>query len=265
MMVAAIIVAAGKGLRAGGPPGPALPAGGPPDRGLRPGGPPDPEPHGSARPDKVLRDLAGQPVIARAVAPFLEESRVGQIIIVAPAGRESEFLDAAFPGGCPETLSVTAVPGGARRQDSVANGLRAVHAAATLVAVHDAARPLHRVEALTRLIDTARVTGAAVPALPVPDTVTRVDPATGLLIGVEERSLLRSVQTPQVFRRDWLEAAHARARKEGIEATDDASLVLGLEHPVAYIPGVADNIKLTTGADFLVAEALLARGKEREA
>ena len=223
---AAIVVAAGNGERAGGI-------------------------------DKVLQPLGGRKVIERAVAPFLSDPRITQVVIVAPAGREAEYLEAAFPNGAPASPRVTAISGGERRQDSVAAGLAALRDEITIVAVHDAARPLHSPEVLTLLLDTAIAKGAAVPCVPIPDTVVPVDATTASVSGVLDRRLLRLVQTPQVFRRDWLVAAHAKARDESIEATDDATLVLALRHPVSFVPGLADNIKITTAMDFRVAEALL--------
>ena len=225
-MVGAIVVAAGRGLRAG-------------------------------RTDKILMMLGGRSIIDRSVAPFLEDSRIGQIVIVTPEGREAEFLQAAFPEGFPSAIAVRAVKGGERRQDSVANGLDALHAEVDFVAVHDAARPLHRVRVLSLLIDTAMAAGAAVPVISPADTVVPIDSASGTISGILDRSTLRLAQTPQVFRRDWLVAAHDKGRSEGLAATDDASLVRLLGHPVATVTGSNDNLKITTGLDFLVAETML--------
>ncbi|MDZ4804790.1 MAG: 2-C-methyl-D-erythritol 4-phosphate cytidylyltransferase [Candidatus Eisenbacteria bacterium] len=235
MQVAAIIVAAGRGERAGG------------------------------RTDKVLQKLAGRTVLHYSLEPFLLEPRVTTIVLVVPAGRETEFEEAAFPDGPPADRRIHVVAGGPRRQDSVANGLAALRDAIDLVAIHDAARPLHRHEMLVRLLETAATVGAAVPAVPPSDTIAQVDETTGLLLGELKRSRLRAVQTPQVFRRDWLIEAHARATAEKTDATDDASLVQRAGHPVAFVNGEPDNIKLTLDSDFELAEALLAtrQGQKR--
>ncbi len=235
MQVAAIVVAAGRGERAGG------------------------------RTDKVLQKLAGRTVLHYSLEPFLLEPRVTTIVLVVPAGRESEFEAAAFPDGKPTDRRVHVVAGGPRRQDSVANGLAVLQGGIDLVAIHDAARPMHRHEMLVRLLETAATVGAAVPAVPTTDTITQVDETTGLLIGNLKRAHLRAVQTPQVFRRDWLLEAHANAATNGLAATDDASLVQRAGHPVAFVTGEADNIKLTLDSDFELAEALLAarQGKKR--
>jgi 2-C-methyl-D-erythritol 4-phosphate cytidylyltransferase len=199
------------------------------------------------------------------VAPFLIESRVKQIVIVAPAGREEEFLAAALPDGATGSANARAVAGGPRRQDSVAMGLVALLPEVTWVAVHDAARPLIRLETLSRLVDRAKSVGAAVPAVPIADTVIAADPAANRMKESLDRAALRAVQTPQVFRRDWLEEAHRAASSGGIGAADDASLVFSLGHPVAIEPGAPDNIKLTTETDFLIAEEILKcrRGRGR--
>lgn len=228
LKVAAIVVAAGRGERAGG------------------------------RTDKVLQKLAGRTVLQYSLEPFLLEPRVTTIVLVVPAGREAEFEAAAFPDGLPADRRVHVVTGGPRRQDSVANGLAVLRDDIDLVAIHDAARPLHRHEVLVRLIETAATVGACVPAVPTSDTITQVDETTGRLVGNLKRDRLRAVQTPQVFRHDWLAEAHARAASEQVEATDDASLVQRAGHPVAFVSGEPDNIKLTLDSDFELAEVLLA-------
>lgn len=225
MIAAAIVVAAGRGERAG------------------------------SRADKVLQPLDGRPILQLTVLPFLAEPRIRQVVLVVPAGREAEFLAVAFPAGLPGSIAVTAVPGGARRQDSVAEGLRALKAEVTHVAIHDAARPLHRPEMLTRLLDRVAEMNAVVPVVPLVDTIVEMSPA-GRLTGVADRERLRAVQTPQVFARDWIEAAHRAAAIDARAGTDDASLVLALKRPVTTVAGEPDNIKLTTEADFAVAEAL---------
>jgi len=228
--VAAILVAAGRGERSG-------------------------------RRDKVLQRLGDRTVLAHALRPFLEEPRVTTIVLVVPPGRNAEFEDAAFPTGPPRGRGIRIVEGGERRQDSVANGLASLGPEIELVAVHDAARPLHRHDMLVRLIEAAATVGAAVPAVAPRDTIAEVDEVTGLLSAGLERGRLRAIQTPQVFRRDWLLAAHATAAADKVEATDDSGLVRRLGRPVAFVAGEADNIKLTLDSDFELAEALLlARG-----
>lgn len=232
MTVGVILVAAGRGERAGG------------------------------RADKVLQDLGGEVVLRRALRPFLDQPRVTDVVLVVPAGREEEYRDAAFPAGAPARPGLRVVAGGPRRQDSVANGLAALPEGLDLVAVHDAARPLLRAELVSRLLETAATVGAAVPGVTPADTITLIDRHVGLLSSGLDRSRLLAVQTPQVFRRDWLLEAHRAAETGRLEATDDAGLVQRLGHPVAFVAGDADNIKLTLESDFDLAEALL-KARER--
>jgi 2-C-methyl-D-erythritol 4-phosphate cytidylyltransferase len=133
------------------------------------------------------------------------------------------------------------------------------------VAVHDAARPLPgrgSVDRLLELLHAARSGAGAddpagvVPGVPVVDTVRRVD-GDQRSRGIVDRDQLRAVQTPQLFVREALEAAHRRASLDGVEASDEAALVELAGHPVQVVPGSHENLKVTTALDLLVAEALL--------
>ena len=153
----------------------------------------------------------------------------------------------------PEGLEVDVVEGGETRQDSVGNGL--AHVATSRVVVHDAARPFFEqeiVDATLRALDEA---DAAVPVLPIPETVKKVD---GSFVSVTvDRSDLALAQTPQAFRTDVLRAAHTRARAEGFVGTDDAQLVERYGGDVAVVPGSRRNIKVTYPEDFALAEAMM--------
>jgi 2-C-methyl-D-erythritol 4-phosphate cytidylyltransferase len=148
------------------------------------------------------------------------------------------------------------VAGGAERQDSVRAGLAALPPEVEWVAVHDAARPWVRPDDVSRVIRAARETGAAILAVPCADTVKRVK--EGRVIETPPRNELWAAQTPQVFRRDWLEEAHAKAAAEGARGTDDASLVEALGLPVAVVPGDPSNRKVTTREDLAFLEAAAA-------
>ena len=150
------------------------------------------------------------------------------------------------------------VSGGDTRQDSVARALLALPLDVEVVLVHDAARPL----APTALVDAVAAAvhagaDAVVPALPVADTIKRIDEA-GAVIETVDRSVLRAVQTPQGFRRDLLTEAHAAADPDE-PATDDAGLVEALGRTVMVIPGDDEALKVTRPFDLVVAEAVLAR------
>jgi 2-C-methyl-D-erythritol 4-phosphate cytidylyltransferase len=145
-----------------------------------------------------------------------------------------------------------AVVGGATRSASVRAGLAAVAPSATIVVVHDAARPLASPALFEAVIGAVRRgADAAVPAVPVPDTVKRVDGDE--VVETVARDELVVVQTPQAFRADALRAAHTG----GADATDDAALIEAADGRVVIVPGERANLKVTTPADLVMAAAIL--------
>ena len=132
-------------------------------------------------------------------------------------------------------------------------GLHVLPERFTTVAVHDCARALVSPELVSRVVADALEHGAAMAAVPVEDSLKRV--TLHAVDATVPRAGLWRAQTPQAFRRDWLEEAH-RATKG--EATDDAALVEALGHPVRITPGDALNFKITTQRDLELAEAWLA-------
>jgi 2-C-methyl-D-erythritol 4-phosphate cytidylyltransferase/2-C-methyl-D-erythritol 2,4-cyclodiphosphate synthase len=220
-MVAAVVVAAGRGLRAGG------------DR------------------PKQYRQILGEPVIRPSLAALATH---GDISLVQPVVHPD---DAALYQTAIAGLDLLApVPGGATRQASVRAGLEALAPRRPeLVLVHDAARPFASAALITRAIAAARASGAAVPVLPVADTVKTVD-AAGTVTGTVDRAQLRMVQTPQAFGFAALLAAHRRAQAAGRDDfTDDAALAEWAGLKVTTFEGEAGNVKLTTTDDFMRAEA----------
>src|SRR4051812_37433384 len=219
-MVAAIVVAAGRGLRAG-------------------GGKP-----------KQYRLLARQPVIRPSLATLANHPEIALVQPVIHSDDAGRFEDAAAG-----LKLLPPVFGGATRQASVRAGLEALAAhKPDLVLVHDAARPFASPALIARAIAAAK-SGAAVPVLPVVDTVKSVD-AAGSVTGTIDRALLRVVQTPQAFGFDLLLEAHRRAAAAGRDDfTDDAALAEWAGHRVGTFEGEASNVKLTTPEDFSRAEA----------
>ncbi len=219
--VAAIVLAAGRGLRVGGD----LP--------------------------KQYRQIAGEPVIRASLAAF---ERHAEIARVQPVIQEEDAgLFQAATGG----LKLLApVQGGATRQASVRAGLEAMVASPPdLVLVHDAARPFVSAALISRAIAAAADSGAAIPAVAVTDTVKRVD-AGGRVCETLDRAVLRTVQTPQAFRYAALLEAHRRAAGSGRDDfTDDAALAEWAGLPVTVFAGEAGNMKLTGAEDFARAEA----------
>ena len=189
---------------------------------------------------KQFESIVGARIVDRAVAAAT--SACDDVVVVLPEG---------FKWDGP-TVSA-AVAGGASRSASVRAGLDAVAPSATVVVVHDAARPLAS-SAIFDAVITAVESGAdaAVPALPVPDTVKRVDGKR--VVETIARDGLVAVQTPQAFRAEALRAAHA----SGAGATDDAALVEAAGGRVVIVPGEPANLKVTTPADLAVASALVA-------
>jgi len=209
---------------------------------------------GAAEP-KQFRLVAGVPLLLRAIRPFAEHPRVGPIVVVLPP-EHAESPPAWLRAQLSERLLVTA--GGEVRQQSVALGLAQLPKGPALVLVHDAARPFVARELIDRVLAVASRGAAAVPGLPLSDTVKETDTA-GLVVRTVPRERLVAVQTPQAFPREMLETAHQRARGgAGGGATDDAALCERLGHPVRVVAGSARNIKVTTAEDFALAEALAA-------
>ena len=143
--------------------------------------------------------------------------------------------------------------------DSVGAGVDALDPSCDLVLIHDAARPLVTPALVRGTIAAARAHGAAIPATPVTDTIKRIE--NEVVTATVDRSVLAAVQTPQVFRRDWLLEAY-QALPSGTEATDESAVLEIAGYPVHIVPGDATNLKLTEASDAVVAEALL---RDREA
>lgn len=177
-----------------------------------------------------------------------------QVVLVVPSGFEGAALTDAREIAGDRTDLVSVVPGGATRQSSVAAGLSALWADVDTVLVHDAARALTPPEVFERVV-AALDDGAdaVIPAVPVVDTIKRVD-ATGAIIAAVDRSELAAAQTPQGFRRAVLEEALASA---DADHTDDAALVAAAGHDVITVDGDAVSFKITTGPDLDRARALL--------
>jgi len=220
--VAAVVVAAGRGLRAGG----GLP--------------------------KQYRLLAGEPVIRSSLSLFSWHGEIGAVqAVIHPDDRVS--YDKAAVG----LRLLPPVAGGATRQASVRAGLEALSAMnPDIVLVHDAARPFSSTELVSRAIAACGRTGAAIPALDITDTIKRVDVSGQQVAGTVDRATLRAVQTPQAFAFPVLLEAHRRAAKEGREDfTDDAALAEWAGLKVSVFAGESGNVKLTTDEDFAKAEA----------
>lgn len=198
--------------------------------------------------DKVWAELAGQPLLAHALRVLAESPTIDRLALVVAEQRLPEA--SALVGAAPSRILVC--PGGALRRDSVAAGL-AVLGDCEWVVVHDAARPFLTAELVARGLRAAQTTGAAVAAIATRDTIKRV--ARELVVETLPRAELRSIQTPQIFRRELLVRALARADSD---VTDEATLVERLGGTVRVFPGDEANWKVTTPTDFRLAAAWLA-------
>ena len=200
---------------------------------------------------KALLPLAGQPLLVHAVRGALSSRVVGVVVVAAPADRVAEVRGLLAA----EVAELRVVSGGDDRRESVARALAELPPEVDTVLVHDAARCLTP-PAVFAAVAAALAGGAAavVPAVPVADTVKRV--ADGVVVGTPDRDTLRAVQTPQGFRRDVLEQAHAT---EPGAATDDAGLVERLGYQVSVVAGHEEAFKITRSLDLVLAEAILGR------
>lgn len=203
---------------------------------------------------KAFVTVAGASLVARAVA-VLRAAGVDPLVVVVPDGWEDDARSDLGP-------SVEVVTGAGTRTASVAAGLAALPDDVSVVAVHDAARPLIPVEVAADVV--AAVGGdvvAAAPGVPVPDTLKRVGD-DDVVEATVDRARLVAIQTPQVFRRDVLEAGHAWARANDDAPTDDLALVERLVEEgsvpgrVVATPGSVLGLKVTSPADLLVVTAL---------
>lgn len=209
--------------------------------------------------DKLWADLRGRPLIAHSIATMGALDGVRTLVLVGPVSRHPDLTaSAADAAAC--GVQVRCVEGGARRQDSVAAAIAAAPDAAWYL-VHDGARPFASAALARRVIEGARRYGAAVPGIPVTDTVKHIA-ADGRILATVERASLRAVQTPQGFAGTLLRRAHAEVTGD---VTDDAAMVEWLGVPVFVVPGDPANIKVTTPTDLTVARALLAAGTPQEA
>lgn len=194
-------------------------------------------------------------MIIRTVRTFQNCASVKEIVIVT-----REDLLIPISDLCHDFSKVRAVVvGGASRQESVHLGLNALSEDVELAAIQDGARPLITDEVIERVIRAADHYGAAIPAIPVKDTI-KVAPA-GLVQSTPDRKTLQAVQTPQVFEFDLLRAAMKHAEETGAEVTDDSSAVELMGMTVKVVEGDERNIKVTTPLDLIIAEVLLEEQK----
>jgi len=221
-MNAAILVAAGKGVRMG--------------------------------TDKLWLEVAGRPVIAHAWKNFNDAKCVDEIILVVRDGKQKDFAELAKKFHFQKSFRI--VIGAAERQDSVWNGLEALSPETKIVAIQDAARPCTTEALISATIVAARETGAAVAAQPVTDTIKETTDGKTISRTLD-RSKLWSVQTPQTFRVEIIRRAIFTARRKDLIFTDDTAACELIGQPVQLVPGATPNPKVTVPGDLPFIEMLL--------
>ena len=230
-LVVALVPAAGRGLRMGG----SVP--------------------------KQFLSVGGEPLIVQSLRILQAAHVVDQIILAVPSA-DIEYCKNEIVSRHRFTKVTKVVAGGAERQDSVRYALAQVPSDTDIVLIHDAVRPFVTQRMIDEVVAAARKEGAAIIALPMRDTVKQVR-TDGMIERTVDRTPLWLAQTPQAFRRDWIETAHRKAHTEGVRATDDAFLVEWLGYSVAVVEGSGENIKVTRPEDMVIGEAILASRMKR--
>jgi 2-C-methyl-D-erythritol 4-phosphate cytidylyltransferase/2-C-methyl-D-erythritol 2,4-cyclodiphosphate synthase len=206
--------------------------------------------------DKLVAELGGRPLLAWTLAAFAAAPEIERLVVVTSEERHAEIAGAPW---LPERV-VAVVVGGVRRQESVLAGFLAFDRLGTeetgVVLVHDGARPFVRAELVSAIAVATARHGAAIPVVPVSETLKRVD--GDLIAGTVDRAGLGTAQTPQGIRRDLLRDAYRRFPPDGPETwTDEAALLEACGLPVHVVPGDPDNLKVTLPGDLRRAAAAL--------
>jgi 2-C-methyl-D-erythritol 4-phosphate cytidylyltransferase/2-C-methyl-D-erythritol 2,4-cyclodiphosphate synthase len=207
---------------------------------------------GGAQPKQLIA-VGGRPILERSVGAFMTHPAISEVIVALP--QELVNDPPAYLRGAGPRLRI--VPGGVRRQDSVANAFRAAAGESEVIVIHDAARPFASRDLISRTIAAAVESGAALAALGARDTVKRIEVPSPhghhLVSETLPRGTIYLAQTPQAFRRDVLRDALALSG----DATDEAALAERAGHQVRIVDGEATNIKVTTPEDLAIAEAIV--------
>ena len=194
---------------------------------------------------KQFQPLAGKPILQHVIERFLLSATVTRVIVPVAQALLSTIKN---------TERVTFVAGGETRQESVSRGVIEAGSDAELIAVHDAVRPLFSHEMFDLVIAAAREVGAALPVIPVPDTI-HVMTENATVASTLDRSMLAAAQTPQCFHANVLRDVLERASREKIEGTDEAGLAARFGYTVKAVPGDPRNLKITVPEDLAIAES----------
>ncbi|MCD6327761.1 2-C-methyl-D-erythritol 4-phosphate cytidylyltransferase [bacterium] len=209
---------------------------------------------------KPFAEIAGVPMLYYSLMALERSPSVSQVIVVTRAEGRDRLCGCAYADRF--TKLKKTVLGGPLRQDSVLNGLMAVDPNADAILIHDAARPMLHDEWVEIAIDALTDCAGVIFAMPLTDTLKRAD-KDGLIKETVNREGLFTVQTPQVFKTEWIMKAHEHRKAERLVATDDASLVESIGGKVKMLPGYRSNIKVTYPEDLMILERLMS-GRARE-
>lgn len=209
--------------------------------------------------NKQYIQLAGIPMVVRSIQVLADNSRIDEIIWIVGADEIELASQLKDEFGLDKVTKIVA--GGEERIHSVLNGRRAIAGDADYLLVHDGARPLITEDIIDRVIDQAMVTGSAVVAVPVKDTIKVINPTSKEILETPSRDSLWAAQTPQIVRSDWYDEAMAWLDSQGaidwVTITDDVMLMELIGRPTAVSMGSYENIKVTTKDDVVFAESIL--------
>ncbi len=205
---------------------------------------------------KQFLSIGGLPLVVHSLRALQASSVIDGIVLAVPQA-DVDYCQSDIVDAHRFTKVWKVVAGGEERQDSVRHALAVVDDQVEIVVVHDAVRPFLTEQMLEEVVRAARANGAAIIALPMRDTVKQVRPDHVIERTVDRRPLWLA-QTPQAFRRDWLQEAHRKAQGEGIAATDDAYLLEWMGRSVTVVEGSGENIKVTRPEDMVIGEAIFA-------
>ncbi len=204
--------------------------------------------------DKAVMNLGGMPVIARTLLAFQNSAFINEIVVVTRQDLVVDMADICKRYGISKASKVCC--GGKTRMESALAGVSELRSDASLIAIHDGARPLVTEELIERTVYAARDNLAAAPAIASTDTLKATD-ENGFVTGTVDRNTVLRVQTPQIFHADIIKGALSKAVKDGLVLTDDCSAVEIMGVRTKIVEGDAENIKLTSPMDIYLAAAIL--------
>jgi 2-C-methyl-D-erythritol 4-phosphate cytidylyltransferase len=211
---------------------------------------------------KQYMQLAGHPILARTVLVFDRCVQIDRLVLVVPEN-EIDFCRRRIIDPIHPVKPVMYAAGGSCRQDSVYNGLQAITDPKGVVLIHDGVRPFISAALIEACIAGARRFRACIPALSVFDSLKKVN-SEGFIERTISREAIYVAQTPQAFSLRLIKKAHEQARGKKLQATDDATLIERQGHAVWVIPGLRENIKITTPEDLRWAEMIISAHPEMD-